>query len=445
VIRALVPARIRPQASAPAAFWIKGGTRVPILEQRSQWWRVGWTHGQTGWMPAADLQPHATFVFIDARTGHVLRRLAAKGEQGAVSDGRFLWSFSDTGITRSSLTEPPAIWSNPTRRDPHGGLPEESVWTPDRSAFFLRENTNGARPLVEVSVGTGALRRVGDPGTDLRMVSADPPGRVLVLGEQRRRMRARLRPASQAAVGAPERVPLPGGPHVHLYSTHRYEEIGRAPGNVRAATKAGSLYADVEYTDGTRELIRYGADLMPAARLKLPGRLIAMCLSRNERVLALSYDDGDRGIELRRADNLTRIVTLHSGESDGAYPLALTDGADGWWILAGSDQEFDDAVTHYATQGQHVRSWDADARRTVMSPEGQFIYVARDSDLLVINTARGTTGRIPFTWRRPLPAHYLPPPSDPDSPTHMEISALTLTPDGRTLILTEWLNGDPEG
>src|SRR5947209_18843280 len=46
VLRALAPARTRPEASAPAAFWLKGGVRVPILEQRSQWWRVGWTHGQ---------------------------------------------------------------------------------------------------------------------------------------------------------------------------------------------------------------------------------------------------------------------------------------------------------------------------------------------------------------------------------------------------------------
>src|SRR5258708_4474420 len=93
VLRGLAPAHTRPEAKAPAAFWLKGGVRVPILEQRSQWWRVGWIHGQTGWMPAADLQPHASFVLIDVRTGRVLRRLAAKGEQGPVSDGRFLWSF----------------------------------------------------------------------------------------------------------------------------------------------------------------------------------------------------------------------------------------------------------------------------------------------------------------------------------------------------------------
>jgi hypothetical protein len=146
VLRALAPARVRPETSAPAAFWLKGGVRVPILEQRSQWWRVGWTHGQTGWIPAADLQPHASFILIDVQTGRVLRRLAAKGEQGPVAAGGFLWSFSDTGITRTSLGEPPAIWSNPVHPDQDDSLPAESVWTPDRSAFFVRAKPNDMGP-----------------------------------------------------------------------------------------------------------------------------------------------------------------------------------------------------------------------------------------------------------------------------------------------------------
>jgi hypothetical protein len=70
--------------------------------------------------------------------------------------------------------------------------------------------------------------------------------------------------------------------------------------------------------------------------------------------------------------------------------------------------------------------------------------MARRSEVLVFDTARGTVRRIPYSWRRPLPRRYLPKPSDPATPTRLEVSALTLTPDGRTLILTEWLNGDPD-
>ena len=44
-----------------------------------------------------------------------------------------------------------------------------------------------------------------------------------------------------------------------------------------------------------------------------------------------------------------------------------------------------------------------------------------------------------------LPAAYLPKPSDPSVKTHLDLSSLTITPDGRTLVLTEWLNGDPGG
>ena len=76
---------------------------------------------------------------------------------------------------------------------------------------------------------------------------------------------------------------------------------------------------------------------------------------------------------------------------------------------------------------------------------GDTIYVARDKDVLAVNTADGSARTIPFSWRRTLPKQYLPEPEDPESPTHLEVSGLTLTPDGRTLVLTEWLNGDAAG
>jgi hypothetical protein len=366
-------------------------------------------------MPAADLQPHASFVLINVQTGRVLRRLAAKGEQGPVSDGRFLWSFSDTGITRTSLGEPPAIWSNPVRADQDDSLPEESVWTPDRSVFFVRAKPKDTGLLIEVSPGSGAVRRVGDPGNDLRLVRADGKSRVL----------------------------LAGNAHVNLYDARRGQVIRHVPEELLAVAKDGCIYTCAKYPGGKRELIRYDPSLKPEARLELRGDLTSGCLSADGRVLA-SSEAGGEGIELRRADTLARMVTLHFGGDGGSYPLALAAGADGWWILAGSDQEFDDAVTHYTRQGQHVRSWDADGRRTILSPDGKSIYIARESDLLVIDTARGATRRIPYSWRRLLPRRYLPPASDPATPTHLEISALTLTPDGRTLILTEWLNGDPD-
>src|SRR5712691_9117134 len=38
VIRGRAAARLLPEPEAPAAFWLKGGARVPILEQRRHWW-----------------------------------------------------------------------------------------------------------------------------------------------------------------------------------------------------------------------------------------------------------------------------------------------------------------------------------------------------------------------------------------------------------------------
>ncbi len=419
VIRALAPARIRPEVSAPAAFWIKGGVRVPILEQRREWWCVGWIHGQTGWMPAADLQPHATFVFIDARTGRVLRRLAAKGEQGAVSDGRFLWSFSDTGITRTSLGEPPSIWSNPVHAGQEDSLPQESVWTPDRSAFFARAKSDGNGPLVRVSTGAGTLNRIGYPGRYLRNVHADAEGRLL------------------RAVG----------PDLELYDLGTGHKI-RTAGRLLCIAQDRSIYAGVKSPDGKPDLIHYDPDLRPLARLKLKDNLRSGCLSADGRILALA-DEGGIPTELRRSDTLARIATLHHGSENGPCPLALATGVGGWWIIGSGEQDpyALDAlacVTHYTRQGQLIRTWEGANVPAVMSPDGRHIYMPRASDLAVFDTEQGTSHHVPYRWRRPLPRRYLPEPSDPDTPTHLEISALTLTPDGRTLILTEYPNGDPE-
>src|SRR5207302_9195885 len=118
-----------------------------------------WTGGRTGWMPAADLEPHASFVLIDAASGHVLRRMAAKGQWGVMPDGRAFWSLSDTGLTRILPGDSPAFWSNPVQKGRDGMLPAQSVWAPDRSRFYLRQEGEGnATPLIAAVPATGVVR-----------------------------------------------------------------------------------------------------------------------------------------------------------------------------------------------------------------------------------------------------------------------------------------------
>src|SRR5262249_50277284 len=217
----------------------------------------------------------------DVPAGWVARRLAAKGEPGAGAAGEFLWSRSDRGIPRPSLAEPPAFWSNPIRPDRSGSLPDESVWTPDRSMFFLRATSEDKGPLLEVSAPTGVARRASDPGADLHLLSADARGRIPLEGEARHATSSSggenpLASASRA------RVPLPGNPVLHHYDVRRGREIGRTPGNVVARTKAGSVYAVVEYTGGDYELVHYGFNLKPVTRIALPEHWTTACLSADE-------------------------------------------------------------------------------------------------------------------------------------------------------------------
>jgi hypothetical protein len=436
-LRRQTPVRLRPSPDAPLAFWLPGGTRVPVLEQRRQWWRIGGTRGRAGWVSVADLEPHASVVLIDVQTGRVRRRLAGKGEQGSVAAGGCLWSLSDTGLARTSLGEPPAIWSNPVRPDPHGSLPDESVWTSDRTAFFLDASSAKVPALAEVMVRTGTVRLLAYPARGLRLVHADATGKILLNG------------LSESSLYL-------------AYDTRRSQRIGRAIGQVRAVARSGFAYAVARYPGGKRELIRYDPDLKQVARLQLPGDLYGAYLSSDDRVLAVSYATNLNAaravphLELLRADSFAPVISLApDGHEHESLPriMALAGGSGGWSVLI-RDHEVNTGVMYlerYDAQGRLIHSWDAprDTRYVLgsgfwaVSPDGSFFYVARPSDILVVNNLDGTARTIPFTWRRPLPANYLPHSKDRQSPTHLEVSALTLTPDGRTLVLTEYLNGDP--
>src|SRR5205085_1869680 len=114
-----------------------GGWRTPVLEQGKEWWKVGGPKGRTGWVRLADVEPHASFVLIDAATGRVQRRIAAKGQRGAVSDGKLLWSISDTGITRTQVGDTVRIWSNGIAGDRDASMPWSSRWSSDLHRFAL--------------------------------------------------------------------------------------------------------------------------------------------------------------------------------------------------------------------------------------------------------------------------------------------------------------------
>src|SRR5207253_9666728 len=100
--------------------------------------------------------------------------------------------------------------------------------------------------------------------------------------------------------------------------------------------------------------------------------------------------------------------------------------------------------TRYTPQGKVVKRWEAPGVWAV-SPDGSALFLARQKDMLVVQTADGTARSVPFPWRRALPASYLPKPTDPGVRTRFSTSAIEFTPDGRTLVLTEWLNTEPDG
>lgn len=419
VVRKLLAVRTGPTASSPVAFHLKGGTRVPVLEQGQTWWRIGWTQGRHGWVRVSDVEPHAAFVLLDTRTGHMQRRIAAKGQWGAVSDGQHLWSVADTGITRTSLGARPEFWSRNVAADRDALFPEWSLWSPERSHFYLRAAGQDSGTLLRTEVRTGEVRSLGTPPSG-ELKGLTTRGELLLLDTT-------------------------GGKHrTRVYSPQAGRALHQQPAGVQVVSRSG-----ISYLQQGEELIRSGPDLRTTARVRLPTEAVGVCLSTDERYLAASYelpkgDESQTQVRIMDAGTLRTVTTL-AVPPDTYCPYIHHFGkwSGGWWIAA-SGEARSEAVIRYRKNGKVLHTYLGDGPSAVNAP-GTTVYLTGEAQVAAIDTATGRRRTMPFSWRRELPARYLPKPTTPEFPVHLTVSSLTLTPDGKTLILTEWLNGDPEG
>jgi hypothetical protein len=418
VLRKLLPVRTAPRPDAPVAFYLNGGTRVPVVEQGVKWWRISWTQDRTGWAPSRDLESHASFVLIDTRTGRVVRRIAAKGQWGAVSDGKALWSLSNSGITRTRVEGRPAFWARNVAADRDALFPKWSVWDSQRQQFFLRSGGEAEGSLLHADARTGHVRIVGSP----------PPGGL-----------AGLTPAGAVVLsstsGAKEltHVYAPSGP------------LRKITGSVQAVTRSGALLVTKD-----EELIRYDAQLRVTGRASLPRAPLSVRLSADERYVAASYeadftqDDSPSRVGIFDARTLKRVRTLTlRSDLEPLYLVGFGHWKNGWW-LAGAGEGEGKLVARFSSKGRLLTRWEGFGPAAV-SADGTQVFLTGEERILAIQPATGRRRSFPFTWRRPLPARYLPAPTTPDFPVRLSVSSLTVSPDGNTLILTEWLNGDPEG
>ncbi len=418
VLRSVAPARERPDDAAPAAFWLKGGVRVPVVEQGRAWWKVSWTNGRTGWMRIADLEPHAACVLIDARTGRVQRRFATKGQWGAVADGNHLWTLANTGLTRISLDPRPAFWSFPVRMDRDGMLPYESIWAPDRASFLMPVLESEIQKVAYATAATG----------EVELAEGAPAGQLLRVDAASRVLIDDYTGKSAATV---------------IWDSKQRRELGRLPARFLAAGKEGRFFVSTGVS-----VQAYEADLTPGPRVSVRTPPEAASLSPDARHLALSYltkkADGTDSfrIEIRSAETQARRVSL-GARGASPYVITVLGGKAGWLVVCSGDTDRP-VVTQFTPSGRKVRSWSF-AHLSTAGPDDKTLYAARDRDILVLNADTGGARTIPFSWRRPLPSRYLPKPNDPSIRTRLSLSNITLTPDGGTLVATEWLNGDPEG
>jgi len=413
----LLPVRIEPKAASPALFWLKGGTRVPVLEQGHEWWRISWTDGRTGWARAADLEPHASFVLIDAKTGRVIRRMAAKGQSGAISDGASLWSIANTGITRTILGERPVFWSKPVAANRDANFPDWSVWDAERHAFVVRAKGWDQGALLRTEVTTGAVRDLG-PATAGVLQGVTPDDRVVIVRDKE------------------------DGRETQLYDPVLKRVTQRMPAAAAVVSRTG-----ISFLHRGDKLIRCEKDLRVTARANVQGEIQGVCLSSDERFVAAGFDDTSFGsayvsrVRIFNASTLKPTATFTLEGPDATYPRAIGAWSGGWWLLVSGEGA--DSFLRLGRNGKLVKTYDSWGEG-VVSPDGRTVYIADDTHVSAIDTGTGKQRRFPFSWRRKLRAEFLPVALGSDTPSRLKVSSLTVSPDGAMLILTEWLSGDPE-
>jgi hypothetical protein len=254
-------------------------------------------------------------------------------------------------------------------------------------------------------------------------------------------------PGTLRASGGPRRIVLQhhedGGTRAILCEAPSGAEVRSVPGIVEARTSKGEVFVR-----SGKEIIRYDPDLQPVARVAPSMEIWSLCVSGDEKALIVLGSNGAPGKAERRFARIYEAATLkHLRTLDGAKLHPSLYGAlqerDRWAVVTAADSDppvvalFDSRGNCTATHSFEWR-WAADERIGTC-------YLLQPNQILAVEVGSGHTRRIPFTWRKPLPTRYLPQTPGSDRRTFLDVSDLRLTPDGRTLVLIERLNGDPHG
>jgi hypothetical protein len=181
-------------------------------------------------------------------------------------------------------------------------------------------------------------------------------------------------------------------------------------------------------------------------RVRLPYSIDSVSLSIGEEFVAATglSNEAGYGVRIYRADTLRLVISLELPEEiPDLYLQRFGKSARGWWLVGNAEGRMA-LVARFTSRGKFLGFREAMSPATV-SADGSQAYLSNEEEVLAVDTATGRSRKFPLTWRRSLPAHYIPKPTMPEFPTHPEVSSLALSPDGHTLIVTEWLSGDPSG
>jgi hypothetical protein len=414
VVTKLLPVRSAPDPKADIAFHLKGGVRVPVLEQQRDWWKIQWTGGRTGWARAGDLQPRASALVVDASTGRLLRRVAVKGQWGFKTDGKQLWSFANTGLTRTDLTGAPRLWSYPSTRELDADLPNEGVFSSDRRHLFFPARTANSWRLGQLDTATGKVRLLNTASGQLAGVIHIREGAVL----------ARETEAAVIELGAPARK-IPGsllgvGPDGSLLLKRRDRVV--------RTDSRGKVLARARLPWGFQDAV-----------VEAGGRGLAVCYAPHG--ISTSGFTRELRVKLLSASSLTEIARIKLATEDPRL-YAVMRGPKGW-IVVTHEGEISSQLTRYDRTGKAAGMWSVSSGYA-LDPRRARAFVVGE-ELIAVSLRTAAPRKLGAPWAKVIREGFLPKDPDGSGDIAPERSALELSPDGRTLIVTERLAGDPLG
>jgi hypothetical protein len=429
IVRPLVAVRSEPKPRAKPLYFVKGGDRLPILEQTEEWWKVQWPGKPAGWIRSEHIQPHATLILLDLEKGAFLRRIATMGEFGHLTDWKYAYAAANTrnGLSRTSLSNDRTVSFSGIRIV--SPLPGNGILNPSRerlTALLQSDKEDDPDRLAVVDLKRGSTVKRCRMNGGVSKVYPLASGDLLASYYDRTSRLARVSRSGDLKENLGEANVETIAPDGTVYfigpaSTRQTPTLYRyTPKTGRKAL--GALPAKIgDYHDlsvqGNQAFIFFNS---PGSDQPGPDRILVLDTRTGKTVRQLHAPDFDMGTVFASSPRYLYTLNEEAGE------------------VSQVDNKTGRLASHWSIEWP---TYAADSRR---------LLTVSDKGIDIRDVATGALKTtLQTTWRPKDYQNYSPFQTADGQKTEqrapLKVSSIQISPDGKRALLTEYLEGDAGG